>query len=1104
MLKNNIFAGVIPAQEMKRLLIIVFLILAIQLQAQDRIGEKEAFMTAERFLARQNTLQNKLSLSQTIDSKLSGQPNLFVFSLEPQGFVIVSALDEVLAYSLESNLSLSGELPGPVSYWVDLYNEQTDYLFQHPEPFKATAKASRSVEPLLTSRWAQGCYYNEDCPFDTLGPCQHVTAGCVAIAMAQIMYYHKHPITGNGELTYSCYPYGTLNANFGETTYHWDEMADIVQQSNPAVAQLVAHCGIAVRMQYGPVQSESVITNANNAFKQFFEYPTTVLRSRSDYNYEDWKALIKQDLNQGLPVYYRGLSSSGGHAFVCDGYDTNDLFHFNFGWNGVADGYYTLASPYGFSETQSIISRIISIPNIPIHSDSHGIIHVTPDGTGDGSSWEQATSELQLALYKAYSDNCSIWVKEGTYHGDSSEEYAFCLLRNTKLYGGFKGDEPFDYDLSLRDFENHPSILDGNNRQGVINIQTNYVNDSVLIDGFTICNGYADQGGGILVRNKANIRNCKIRNNLALSLGGGIYDVGNASFFHCYIYNNESQKNGGGIYCGNPEAPSQYTDCEINNNTALLGGGVFSINASFFQCNIHHNSAQIRGGGMACFESSNTFWNCLVNNNTAPIGGGCYLERGVHLYNCTVVKNEALEDFGGIYSKTQNEICNCIVWGNTSPGMNAQIGPDVTYYHCAVQEDRSFMESNFNAAGENDGESPGYYVRFIDPNVSEGCSGLEGNWRLQSNSMCIDMGISIVDQPSVDFYGNPRLKHRNVDIGAFESNSAAILIEKECEDGPFNFNGTLLSESGSYSFFFPGIPYDSLVVFRINEASPIFLEEEICESEAYDFFGTMLTEAGQYHHHQDCMNYLLDLTVRPLPIVSMKESICDNETYDFFGTSLHQTGEYTHIENCKKYQLDLNVIPTDTVPLEKMICEGDSYNFFGESIQKTGFYSTTINCKTYELNLTVSPLPQLHCSKDTIVDYGHPVQLCASGADSYLWSTGDTTACITLLPKQDKIYSVTGYNTNGCHETASVGVRVTNTNLSDIVLFPNPANDKVIVNMYHISAVEILNLYGVPIEHFETNQEALEIDVSHYAGGVYFIHVIRANNHYYTKLIINH
>ena len=1089
---------------MKRLLIIVFLILAIQLQAQERIGEKEAFVTAERFLTQQDGSKSKLSLSQTIDSKLSGQPNLFVFSSEPKGFIIVSAWNEVLAYSLDSNLSTSDEFPSPAAYWIDLYNEQTDYLLQHPEPFKGTAKDTRSVQPLLTSQWGQGCYYNEGCPIDTLGPCQHASAGCVAIAMAQIMYYHKHPIIGNGEITYSDYPYGTLNANFGETTYLWDEMTDIVQQSNPAVAQLVAHCGIAVMMQYGPLQSESVITNANNAFKQFFDYPTTLLHSRSDSNYEDWKELIKHDLDQGLPVYYRGISSSGGHAFVCDGYDTNDLFHFNFGWNGVADGYFTLASPYGFSETQSIICRIISIPNIPLHSDNHGIIHVTPDGTGDGSSWEQATSELQLAIYKSYSDNCTIWVKEGNYKGDPFEEYAFYLPRNTKLYGGFKGDEPFDYDLSLRDFENHPSILDGNNRQGVINVQTDYANDSVLIDGFTICNGYADRGGGILVRNKANIRNCKICDNHALSLGGGVYDIGSASFLHCHIHNNESQKNGGGIYCSNSEAPSLYINCEINNNSALLGGGAFSTNASFLQCNIHHNTAHIRGGGIACFESSNTLWNCLVNNNTAQIGGGCYLERGVHVSNCTVVKNEALEDFGGLYSNTQNEIWNCIVWGNTCPGLNAQIGPDVTYYHCAVQEDRSFLGSNFNAASENDGESPGFYIRFIDPNVTEGCSGLEGDWRLQLNSMCVDMGESVVNQPSVDFYGNPRLKHQNVDIGAFESNSAAILIEKECEDLPFNYNGTLLSEIGSYSFFFPGNPYDSLVIFRINDEGTFFLEEEICESEAYDFFGSMLTETGQYHHFEDCTNYLLDLTVRPLPIVSMKESICDNETYDFFGTTLHQAGQYTHIENCKKYQLDLKVIPTDTVPLEKTICEGESYIFFGKPLRETGFYSTLVDCRAYELSLTVTPLPQLHCSTDTIVDYGHPVQLCASGADTYLWSTGDTTACIILLPKQDNVYSVTGYNTNGCHETTSVRVRVTNTNLSDLVLFPNPAKDKVIVNMYQIKAVEIINLYGVLMEHFESNQEALEMDVSHYPSGVYYIHVIRANNHYYAKLIIQH
>ena len=196
---------------MKKLLVIVILMFAIQLQAQVRIGDAEAYSTAEQFVSQQGS-KSTLILSEEIKSIHSEQTNLFVFSMEPKGYVIVSALNEVLAYSLNTTFPKSDELPDHIAYWINLYNEQTDYLLQHPDQIKKPTKQQRSVGPLLTSIWGQGCYHNSLCPQDELGPCRHVSAGCVAIAMAQIMYYHKQPIKGTGSMTYSCPPYGTLSA----------------------------------------------------------------------------------------------------------------------------------------------------------------------------------------------------------------------------------------------------------------------------------------------------------------------------------------------------------------------------------------------------------------------------------------------------------------------------------------------------------------------------------------------------------------------------------------------------------------------------------------------------------------------------------------------------------------------------------------------------------------------------------------------------------------------------------------------------------------------------------------------------------------------------
>ena len=1094
---------------MKKLLVIALIIMCIaQLQAQVRIGHEEACVTAERFIKQQDGSHvQALTLSEEIKSTKSWQTNLFVFSMQPQGFVIVSALNEVLAYSLNSTLPTSAELPDHITYWLDLYNQQIDYLIEYPERQRKPIKSQQSVEPLLTSIWGQGCYHNAFCPRDSLGPCQHVSAGCVAIAMAQIMYYHKQPIIGNGLMKYNCPPYGTLSANFGNTTYQWDDMIATVNQSNSAVAKLISHCGISVKMVYGADLSCSSITSAQDAFHRFFLYSYSTLSNRKDYTDEDWKMLIRQDIDNLYPVYYEGKSSMGAHAFVCDGYDRNGLFHFNFGWDGFADGYYTLDSPYGFSTLQSCIHNIIPLANFPIQSDSHGIIYVAPDGSGDGSSWENATSDLQSAIYNSHISEASIWIKEGTYFGELVNEYAYSLLGYCRLYGGFKGDEPYDYDLSLRDFEAHPSVLDGNHSQGVLSVQS--VNRSVLIDGFTIQNGIALNGGGIIVKGQTQIKNCKFRFNHSSAKGGGLLQHSLSErvvIEDCEFFGNEAEIDGGGLYSS---GDIECHRCRFQNNLSYKEGGGVHCNSNsgvsrFICCTFSNNTAK-NGGGIAIRQGV-TFLNCLINNNTAEVGGGCYFNADAKLFNCTIVKNEAQTDYGGVYvspsSQPQN-IRNCIVWGNVSPEENTQIGPPGTYSNCAVEDDVSEKDSNFKAEGNNDGEMPKFYVRFRNPNVAAGIAGQGGDWRLQSNSLCINRGESIPGQSATDLDGNPRCQHEKVDLGAYESNTAVNIIDAYfCEDDPYYYQDSLLSELGTFSFLYSGLPYDSLVVIQMQNPIVSFTEE-ICEVEIYDFFGTPLNMSGEYTTTIDCITYKLDLTVQPLNYISTEAEICEGETYTFLGETLHETGHYSVIKECNIYELDLIVNPLPVVAMEEEICEGKTYYFFGTYLHESGHYSKNYDCKTYELDLTVNPSPPLRCSNDTLIIYGDSVQLNASGADSYRWSTGETTESITVYPEEDKTYIVEGFSQNQCSKMASVTVWVKREG-EKLVLFPNPAHEKVKINIPYIDNVAVFNLLGECIYQVNANREDIELDVSQFDTGIYIVKVKQLKNLYYEKLIVVH
>ena len=230
----------------------------------------------------------------------------------------------------------------------------------------------------------------------------------------------------------------------------------------------------------------------------------------------------------------------------------------------------------------------------------------------------------------------------------------------------------------------------------------------------------------------------------------------------------------------------------------------------------------------------------------------------------------------------------------------------------------------------------------------------------------------------------------------------------------------------------------------------------------------------------------------------------------FFGMILNEAGHYSTIIGCIVYELDLTVNPLHIIPLEEGICEGETYDFFGTLLNETGNYTySTIDCNTYELDLTVNPLPVLICSSDTVIEQGQSVQLTVTGADTYLWSTGETTETITVSPTMDTTYFVTGFSHNGCSTTAHIIVRV-NTGCEELdgiekpSLYPNPANDKVEIFMPLIDEVQVFNLMGVRIDHVKAERKIVELNTSAYPPGVYVVHIRQLNNHTYAKLIIQH
>ncbi len=218
---------------------------------------------------------------------------------------------------------------------------------------------------LLSTEWGQGCYYNSLCPEDINGECGHAITGCVATSMAMIMKYWNYPETGFGSNTYQSNNYGQLSVDFANTQYQWATMPNYIYEENNAIATLMYHCGVAVNMNYSAYASSASISP--QSFTNHFRYSKNAKTIyKVDFSQAEWIDILKNEIDNLRPVEYVGFSDimQEGHAWVCDGYDENDLLHFNWGWNSLG-GFYD-ASTNIFPSSNFAIIEIMPPANCDI------------------------------------------------------------------------------------------------------------------------------------------------------------------------------------------------------------------------------------------------------------------------------------------------------------------------------------------------------------------------------------------------------------------------------------------------------------------------------------------------------------------------------------------------------------------------------------------------------------------------------------------------------------------------------------------------------------------------------------------------------------------
>ena len=330
---------------LQRGLLVLSFLCSVSANYADNVDFKTALRIARAYV---NVSQKTVKNLKTRAAATATQQPYYVFNDDAgKGFVVVAGDDkmgEVLAYSNEASLDMTNLNP-EARYLFDAYRQVYEELGKNKarttraEAAKTTVDA---VQPLLKSKWGQSYPYSKQTYYVT---------GCVATAVAQVMYYHKWPAQGKGQESYTVRFNNTVrSADFTKSHYDWDNMLpdynrrNVTTQQEDAVALLMNDVGIATNMQYTDGASGTQSYMAERALRNHFDYDAAMI-ARSHEGVANFIEIVKKELRNGFPLYISGDSKTGaGHAWVCDGFDNNDRFHMNFGWNGQADGYYSLAA----------------------------------------------------------------------------------------------------------------------------------------------------------------------------------------------------------------------------------------------------------------------------------------------------------------------------------------------------------------------------------------------------------------------------------------------------------------------------------------------------------------------------------------------------------------------------------------------------------------------------------------------------------------------------------------------------------------------------------------------------------------------------------------
>lgn len=299
----------------------------------------------------------------------------YLAELSPKGFILVSADNEIhpiLAYSFLNDFTTNHNELGIIKHWLGkvtvsyLENLEQQFKQKNQQKWSNTLTIATRFEQWppagttptggwLETNWAQSYPYNQFCPIDPENT-QRCVAGCPSIVMSQILNFHREinhtQLTDNDD--YHMFSSGANNYFIDDDSHDhgflsYPELNDYLNQiedvysgeeflSPEQSAALVFACGAAIKQSYasnisGNYYDQQII----NAFRRFGFFTADLL-------WEDEPHIFKrlaENMKAALPARLGILAPTAGHQIVVDGYNTDEEYHFNFGWGGGSNGWYS-------------------------------------------------------------------------------------------------------------------------------------------------------------------------------------------------------------------------------------------------------------------------------------------------------------------------------------------------------------------------------------------------------------------------------------------------------------------------------------------------------------------------------------------------------------------------------------------------------------------------------------------------------------------------------------------------------------------------------------------------------------------------------------------